>query len=272
MADLSRLCIHTITTRPWSIELAVPYFADAGVRGISVWRDALEGRDADTVRHLIERAGLSVTSLVRGGFFTAGSAADRLQAIEDNRRALEECEAVGAPLLVLVCGATPGQSVADNVDQIQEGIEAILEQAESTGIRLAVEPLHPMYADTRSAIATVKMANDLCDRIDSSMVGVTVDVFHCWWDPDLQAEITRAGDAGRLFSYHVCDWKTEMSDMLNDRGLMGEGVIDIPRITSWMDDAGFDGAIEVEIFSTRWWAEDQGSFLSEIIDTYTRCV
>ena len=137
---------------------------------------------------------------------------------------------------------------------------------------MAVEPLHPMYADTRSAIATVKMANDLCDRIDSPMVGVTIDVFHCWWDPDLQNEITRAGAAGRLFSYHVCDWKTDMSDMLNDRGLMGEGVIDIPRITSWMDDAGFDGAIEVEIFSTRWWAEDQNSFLSEIIDSYTRCV
>lgn len=112
------------------------------------------------------------------------------------------------------------------------------------------------------------MANDLCDRIDSPNVGIAVDVFHLWWDPDLQAEIKRAGKAERLFAFHACDWKYPMADMLNNRGLMGEGVIDIPQINTWLTDAGFDGFIEVEIFSTRWWAEDQGNFLNKIVESY----
>ena len=270
LTDLNRLCIHTITTKPWSLEQCVEHYAAAGVKGISVWRSVLEGRDAAAAGRRIADAGLTAVSLVRGGFFTGKTAAERGKALDDNRRAIDQCAAIGAPLVVLVCGATPGQAVRVNLDQIRDGIEAVLPHAEAAGVKLSIEPLHPMYADTRSAVVTMKTANDLCERIGSAALGVTVDVFHVWWDPELSAKIARCGRAGRLLSFHICDWRLDMEDMLNDRGLMGEGIIDLREIRGWVEQAGFGGFIEVEIFSNRWWARDQAEFLDCIIDAYRK--
>jgi sugar phosphate isomerase/epimerase len=268
LKDLKKLCIHTITTRPWDLENAAQKYGDAGVAGITVWRQALEGTTPAAAAKVIGDCGLEVVSVARGGFFPATTQQGRQEAIEENRRAIEECAGLGAPILVLVCGAVPGQSTATDLGQIRDGIEALLTDAESAGVRLAIEPLHPMYADTRSAIVKLKTANDVCDSIGSPWVGVTVDVYHVWWDPDLESEIARSAAAGRLFSYHICDWKTPLEDMLNDRGLMGEGIIDLRAIRGMVEGNGFDGYNEVEIFSNRWWDADQDFFLGEIVKAY----
>ncbi len=271
LTDLSRLCVHTITTKPWSIEEITDRFAESGVMGITVWRQALEGRNVSRVGQNLRDAGLSVVSLCRGGFFPATDEAGRRLAIDDNLRAIDEAAELGAPLVVLVCGADPGQSLTQSRRQIVDGILAVLPHAEQANVRLAIEPLHPLYADTRSAINTLRQANDACDEIGSPYVGVAVDVYHIWWDPSVEQEIQRCGQAGRLFAFHVCDWRVPTEDLLNDRGLMGEGCIDIPQIRGWVEQAGFaDGFIEVEIFSNRYWAMDQGEFLEEIKQAYLK--
>lgn len=268
MNDPGRLCLHTITTKPWSIEEAAGKYAAAGIRWISVWREALEGRDPGSIGRMLEEEGLAVVSLVRGGFFPSVDKKKRTEAIEENRRALEEAASLNAPMLVLVCGADPGQSLEDSRTQIGEGIAELLPMAEELGIRLGVEPLHPMYADTRSAINTLKQANDLIEKLDSEKVGVVVDVYHLWWDPDLEAEIRRCGKLGKLFAFHICDWNVPTADMLNDREIMGRGCIPLPRIREWVEATGFNGPHEVEIFSHRYWAQDQDSYLNEIIEAY----
>lgn len=266
--DTSRLCVHTITTKPWSIEEAAPAYQQAGVGGITVWQDAIEGRNPQTVSKLLADHELTVVSLCRGGFFPHATQSGRDQAIEKNRRAIDEAAALGAPLVVLVCGAVPGQPLPLSRDQIQAGIEAILPHAEACDIKLAIEPLHPMYADDRSAINTLAQANDMAEAINSSHIGVAIDIYHLWWDPSLETEIQRCGRHNNIFAFHVCDWKTPTTDLLLDRGLMGEGCIDIPQIRSWIEAAGFDGFIEVEIFSTRYWQQDQQKFLSKIKQAY----
>ena len=268
LTDFSRLCVHTITTKPWSIEEATDRYAAAGVRGITVWRQWLDGCDVAEVGRSLRAAGIEIVSLCRGGFFPATDAAGRQAAIDDNLRAIDEAEALGAPLIVLVCGADPGQPLEESRRQIADGIVAVLDRARGANVRLAIEPLHPMYADTRSAINTLRQANDMCEQIDSPMLGVTVDVYHLWWDPDLKAQIERSGLAGRIFSFHVCDWRTPTEDLLNDRGLMGEGCIDVREIRGWVEENGFDGFVEVEIFSNRYWAMDQGEFLEKIKEAY----
>ena len=267
--DLSRLCIHTITTKPWPIETAIEHFSARGVAAMTVWRDALEGRDIAATGKRIRDAGMDVVSLCRGGFFPAETAAAREEALDDNRRAIDEAAALGAPLVVLVCGAVPGQPLDVSRSQIQEGIEAVLPHAQAAGVKLGVEPLHPLYADSRSAVNTMAQANDICARIDSPFVGVVVDVYHLWWDPDLEREIRRCGQMGKLFAFHVCDWRTPTEDLLNDRGLMGEGCINIRQIRGWVEEAGFDGYNEVEIFSDRYWAMEQEQVLERIVEAYT---
>jgi sugar phosphate isomerase/epimerase len=267
-ADLSRLCIHTITTRPWSLDEAIAHYASAGVAGITVWREALASvADLHAAGQRIRDAGLVPVSLCRGGFFPARAASDRAAALDDNRRAIDAAAALGAPLLVLVPGADPGQSLDTSRGQIREGIEAVLPYAAAAGVRLGVEALHPMYAAARSAINTLRQANELCEAVDSPWLGVVVDVYHLWWDPDLEHEIARAGTLGRLWAFHISDWVTP-TDILTDRALMGEGCIPIRQIRGWMEQAGFDGYHEVEIFSTRRWTQEQRAYLSEIVAAY----
>ncbi|WP_234733813.1 sugar phosphate isomerase/epimerase family protein [Tellurirhabdus bombi] len=266
--DLSRLCVHTITTKPWPIEVAAEQFAKAGVGGITVWRDALANRNIAQTGQLLRDHNLSVVSLCRGGFFPHTDAAGRQAAIDDNRRALDEAAELGAPHVVLVCGAAPGQPLTESRKQIQDGIAALLPHAEAVGVKLAIEPLHPMYADNRSAINTLAQANDMAEELASTHVGVAVDVYHLWWDPTLEAEIARCGRNGHLYAFHICDWKTPTLDFLNDRGLMGEGCIDIRQIRSWVEATGFTDFNEVEIFSNRYWSEDQAQFLEKIKHAY----
>ena len=268
ISDLSRLCIHTITTKPWPIEVAAVQYAEAGVTGISVWREALEGRSVKQTGQLLRDTGLTIVSYVRGGFFPADTAEGRRLAIEDNHRMIDEAADLGAPLLVLVCGAVPGQPLAVSRQQIADGITAILPHAENAGIKLGIEPLHPMYVDNRSAINTLGQANDLVEALDSDYLGVVLDVYHLWWDPDLEAETTRCGDHSNLLAFHVCDWKTPTEDLLLDRGLMGEGCINIPQIRNWAESTGFKSFIEVEIFSKHYWAMEQKIFLDMIIEAY----
>jgi sugar phosphate isomerase/epimerase len=268
--DLSRLCIHTITTKPWDIHTAISKYSQAGVGGISIWRDTLEGKDIHKVGQEVRDAGMTAVALVRGGFYTGQNKADRQKSIDENMKAIDECAAVGAPMVVLVCGATPGQTVHEDLQQIREGIEGTLDHARSCGVTLAIEPLHPMYADIRSSVSTLKAANDLCDQINSVNVGVAVDAFHVWWDPEFDTEIIRCGKSGNLSGYHICDWKLDMKDMLNDRGLMGDGVIDLKRMSRQVDEAGFTGFYEVEVFSHKYWAEDQDQYLAQIIESYQR--
>ncbi len=270
--DPSRLCVHTITTKPWPIEKAAEEYERAGVKGISVWRDTLEGRDIRQTGELLKSHGLEIVSLVRAGFFPAKDASGRREAIADNLKAIEEAATLGAPMVVLVCGAEPSVSLEASRTMIRNGIEAILPEAEQARVKLAVEPLHPMYTDTRSAINTMEQANDMAEHFDSSWVGVVVDVYHLWWDPHLERDIMRCGAHGNLFAFHICDWLSPTTDMLNDRGLMGEGIIDIKSIRSWMEKAGFDGFHEVEIFSTRHWSEDQHEFLMKIKEAYLKYV
>lgn len=268
ISDHGKLCIHTITTKPWPVEVAVEKYAAAGVGGITLWRQALEGRAPAQIGALIRDQGLEVVSLCRGGFFAARKATARSAALDDNRRAIEEAAAVGAPLVVLVCGAVPGQPLAECRLQIQESIAAVLPHAKACGVKLAIEPLHPMYASDRSAVNTMKQANDICQALASDHVGVAADVYHIWWDPDLETEIRRCGANGWLLAFHVCDWLTPTTDILNDRGLMGDGCINVRRIRGWVEQAGFDGFREVEIFSNRLWAQDQDAFLSRILEAH----
>jgi sugar phosphate isomerase/epimerase len=268
ITDLSQLCIHTITTKPWSIEEAATNFSSAGVKGITVWRDALDGRNIRQTGQMLRDAGLTIVSLCRGGFFPALEKVKRQTAIDDNKKAIDEAAALGTTLVVLVCGAEPRQSLTDSRNQIREGIETLLPHAEAAGVRMAIEPLHPMYADTRSAVNTMAQANDLAEAIRSPWVGVAVDVYHLWWDPALETEIKRCGRENNLMAFHVCDWNVPTTDFLLDRGLMGEGCIPVPTIRAWAEEAGFKGFYEVEIFSNKFWKEDQADFLRKIITAY----
>ena len=213
---------------------------------------------------------VEVVSYVRGGFFPQGTKEKRQAAVQQNIDMLEEAAAIGAPLLVLVCGADPEAGLEKSREQIRDGIEMILPKARELGVKLGIEPLHPMYADTRSAINTLKQANDMVAQIGDEMVGVVVDVYHLWWDDELEGEIGRAGEEGALLAYHICDWKVPTNHMLTDRGLMGEGCIPLGKITDWVYRAGFTGFEEVEIFSEQYWAMDQGVFLEKIVEAYRK--
>ncbi len=268
LADYSKLCVHTITTKRWSIEEAMDNYAEADVAGITIWRQWLEGHSPEKIGEQIRARNLEIVSLCRGGFFPSIDKTTRQNAIEENRETIREAAALGAPMVVLVCGADPAQSLPESRKQITDGIAAVLPLAEELGIRLAIEPLHPLYADDRSAINTLASANAVCDELDHELVGIAADVYHIWWDPDLEEQIKLTGEKNRLFAFHICDWLTPTSDLLNDRGLMGEGCIDIAGIRKMVESAGFDGFNEVEIFSNRWWAEDPAIFLHSIKAAY----
>jgi sugar phosphate isomerase/epimerase len=266
---MDRLCIHTMTTKPWSLDDCARHYRAAGVRGITVWRQHLAGHDAKRAGSMLRDAGLEVVSLCRGGFFPANTSQGRQAAIDDNLLAIEQAHALGAPLIVLVCGAVPGQPLSESRKQITDGIAAVLPAARQTGVTLAIEPLHPMYADDRSAINTMAQAHSVCDALGSpANLGIAVDVYHVWWDDSLEEQLQLAGRTNRLFAFHVCDWKTPTADLLNDRGLMGEGCIPIRGIKDSAEAAGFRGYNEVEIFSNHYWAMDQQEYLKRIVSAY----
>ncbi|HSV16491.1 MAG TPA: sugar phosphate isomerase/epimerase family protein [Tepidisphaeraceae bacterium] len=267
-APLSKLCVHTITTKPLSLPEAIEAFRETNVAGITVWRDALVPLGVKESAKLLADSGLTIVSLCRGGFFPAVTAEGRQAAIDENKRIVDEAAAVGAPLIVLVCGAVPGIPLNEQRKQIADAIAAVAPYAQERGVKLGIEPLHPMYAGDRSAVNTLGQANDMVEQLRLPNVGVAIDVYHLWWDERLEAEIARCGRNRAIFAYHVCDWRAPTRDMLNDRGLMGDGCIPLRQIRGWVEAAGFDGMIEVEIFSTELWATDQREYLRRIRDAY----
>ncbi len=262
-----------MTNKPWSLAECCQRYAEAGVAGISVWRNVIEPGGIEQAARVVRGSGLAVPALVRGGFFPAFEAADRSKALDENRRCLDEAAAIGAEMVVLVVGAVPGMALAEARAQVAEGIAALLPYAEDAtprGIKLAIEPLHPMYAADKSCINTMAQARAIWESLDHPLVGVAVDVYHLWWDEALEGEIARAGAAGRLFAFHVCDWRVQTRDLLTDRGLMGDGCIDIRTIRGWVEATGFTGFNEVEVFSEQYWAMDQAAYLERIKDAYLR--
>ncbi|MEM7374133.1 MAG: sugar phosphate isomerase/epimerase family protein [Bacteroidota bacterium] len=265
---MKNLCIHTITTKGWDFATACEAYSKAGITGISIWQDAIEQLSVQETRQILQDSNLEVVSYVRGGFFAHASATERAKAIDQNKQMIDEAAEISAPSLVLVCGADPGQSLERSRGQIRDGIEAIVPHAAQRGVKLSIEPLHPMYAGARSAINSMASANEMAEKIDSPWVGIAIDVYHVWWEPNLQNEIARCGNNNNLFAYHICDWKVPTEHLLLDRGLMGEGCIPIQQITNWVTEAGFNGYEEVEIFSTKYWEMDQQTWLNMIIMAY----
>ncbi len=274
-ADHRWLSINTATVRAqWPLDRIIGECARRGIRAISPWRDQVAVVGLERVATLIRDTGLELSGYCRGGMFPAATAAGRQAALDDNRRAVDEAKTLNAACLVLVVGGLPGalaghaehKDISRSRAEVSDGIAATLEYARTVGMPLAIEPLHPTYAADRACVNTLEQALDLCDALDhsrSGALGVAVDVYHVWWDPKLQSQIARAGRE-RLLAFHVCDWLTPTRDLLNDRGMMGDGVIDIPRIRGWVEAAGFSGYSEVEIFSTQdWWQRDGG----EVLDT-----
>jgi sugar phosphate isomerase/epimerase len=268
LPDLSRLCVHTMTTKPWSLDEAVRRYAAAGIKGLTVWRNTFAEQGPAAAGAMIRDQGLSVVSLCRGGFFPADTVENRARAIDDNRRCIDEAAALRAPLIVLVCGSGAGLSLEESREQISEGIAAVLPHAAAAGVKLAIEPLHPMYAGDRSAVNTMAQARALCAEQKSPWLGIALDVYHTWWDNDLEAQIRASGREGTLFAFHICDWRVPTVDLLEDRGLMGEGCIPIRKIRGWVEEAGFKGFHEVEVFSRRLWASDQVKYLEDIKAAY----
>ncbi len=274
--DPELLSLNAITTKSWTLAQAIDGCARHGIRGITVWRDRLQEMGVPAAVKALKANGLAVTGLCRGGMFTAADAAGRKAAIEDNFRAIDEAQAIGASCLILVVGGLPlgSKDIAGARAQVQDGIATILAHARTAEMPLAIEPLHPMQAADRACINTLGQALDVCDDLDpqqTGALGVAVDVYHVWWDPQLAAQIARAGKA-RLLAHHICDWLVPTTDLAFDRGMMGDGVIDLPSIRALIEGAGYRGFSEVEIFSERdWWQRDPNDVLRIMKDRYAAC-
>ena len=273
-ANYEALSINTATVRKqWPLDRIIEECARREIRAISPWRDQVAHIGIDRIGQLLRDTGIRLSGYCRGGFFPAADAAGLKTALEDNRRAIDEAKQLDSPCLVLVVGSLPGalsgqplyHDIARARSEVRDGIEASLEYARQVGMPLAIEPLHPMQAAERACINTLEQALDLCDELDpqrTGMLGVAADLYHIWWDPKLKGQIDRAG-ADRLLAYHVCDWLTPTRDLLNDRGMMGDGVIELKKCRAWMEGAGYAGFAEVEIFSDDWWGRPG----EEVLDT-----
>lgn len=270
MTAAGPLSLNSITVKPWSLAQVIEACARHGIPGIAPWRDVLQAMGVAAAAKHIRDAGLRVTGLCRGGMFPAADEAGRAAAIEDNRRAIAEAHAIGADCLVMVCGGLPpgSKDLPGARAMVRDGLHAILPEARAAGVTLALESLHPMTCADRSVLSTLGQALDLCDELGEG-TGVAVDVYHVWWDPDLARQMTRA--KGRIAGFHVCDWKVPTTDLVFDRGLPGEGIIDIPAIRAMAEAAGWSGGVEVEILSSRWWGEDPETVVREVKARHAFC-
>lgn len=269
--DPARLSLNQVTVQPADLPTAVAACAAAGIGAVGLWRDKVAAVGLRAAAALCADAGLRVSSLCRGGMFPAPTAAARRAAVDDNRRAIDEAAALGADVLVLVCGPTVGRDLAGAREMVAEGIAALLDDAGAAGVRLGIEPLHPMFCADRSVVATLGQANDLAERLASPWVGVVVDAYHVWWDPAVTDEIARA--AGRILGFHVSDWVTPLPEgALLGRGLMGDGCIDLPGLRAAVEAAGYDGPIEVEIMNANLWARPVAETLATVRQRYAACV
>ena len=283
MRDFSQdhhwLSINTATVRKssgqnWPLDRIIETCAQRGIRAISPWRDQVAAVGLDKIAKQLRDTGIGLSGYCRGGFYPAVDAAGRQAALVDNRQAIDEAKTLNAPCVVLVVGALPGALTGKAVytdigrarNEVFDGIAASLEYARTVGMPLAIEPLHPMQAAERACINTLEHALDVCDALDpqqTGALGVALDIYHVWWDPKLQQQIERAGKQ-RLLAYHVCDWLTPTRDLLNDRGMMGDGVVELKKIRGWVEQADYEGFAEVEIFSELDWWQRPGD---EVLDT-----
>lgn len=282
--DHRALSINTATVRKQGDLVAITEAcARAEIKAISPWRDQVAAVGLNRAVAAVKDAGLELSGYCRGGMFPADAA--RLQeATDDNRRAVDEAVALGAPCLVLVVGglpqySRPGSEASKDIDaaraMVEDGIATLLEYSRKAGLPLAIEPLHPMYAADRACVNTMRHALDICDRVDperTGMLGLAVDVYHVWWDPELKEQIRRTGK-DRLLAYHVCDWLVPTTDLLLDRGMMGDGVIDLRGIRQEVEAVGFAGYSEVEIFSeNNWWTKPMEEVLATCIERHRTVV
>jgi sugar phosphate isomerase/epimerase len=260
MRDLSHdtrfLAVNSATVKAWSLEQLIEGCKRANITAIAPWRDIVQACGVEKAGRLIRTADLDVSCLCRGGMFPAADEAGRRAALDDNRRAVDEAAAIGAKCLVLIAGGLPkGSKDIDGAhEQVRDGLAALLPYARDAGMPLAIEPLHPMYAADRACVNTLGHANDLCDELGEGL-GIALDVYHVWWDPDLERQIARAGR--RIITYHVCDWLVPTTDLLLDRGMPGDGVIGLRSIREMVEATGYAGHCDVEIFSAQnWWKRD----------------
>ena len=269
------LSINTATVKKqWPLDRIIDECAQRGIRAISPWRDQVAAVGLEKIAKQLRDTGIGLSGYCRGGFYPASDAAGLQAALVDNRRAIDEAKTLNAPCLVLVVGALPGAlngnplytDISRARSEVFDGIAASLEYACTVGMPLAIEPLHPMQAAERACVNTLEHALDICDELDpgrTGALGVAVDAYHVWWDPKLEGQIARAGKS-RLLAWHVCDWLTPTRDLLNDRGMMGDGVIELRKIRGYMEAAGYEGFAEVEIFSELDWWQRPGD---EVLNT-----
>jgi sugar phosphate isomerase/epimerase len=282
-ADHRLLSLNTATVRKQGdLPDIIEACARHGIRAIDPWRDQVAAVGLDRAVRAVRDAGLELSGYCRGGMFVA-DAAHRIEARDDNRRAVDEACALGAPCLVLVVGglpqysrpgSAPSKDIALARTQVHDAIAELLDYARTAKMPLAIEPLHPAYAADRACVNTTKQALDICDALDprrSGALGVALDVYHVWWDPELKPQIARAGK-DRLLAFHVCDWLVPTRDILNDRGMMGDGVIDIKSLRSAVEAEGFAGYSEIEIFSESWWTRPMDEVLQTCIDRHRTVV
>jgi len=251
-SDARRLSFNQATAERFSLRDVVESCARHDVASIGVWRHKLHEVGVEHAARVVRDAGVRVSSLCRGGMFPAATEAARRERIDDNRRAVDETVALGAPVLVLVCGASPDRDIAGARAMVRDGIAAIESYATERGVTLGIEPLHPAFAAERSCITTLREARLLAEQFDSNAVGVVVDVYHVWWDPERTDEIARLGK--RIAGYHVNDWLVPARDVLMNRGMMGDGVIELRTIRGEVERAHYSGPIEVEIFNEGVWS------------------
>ena len=270
MNDLSRLSLNQATLKQWSLHQAIEGCARQGIGHIGIWRDKLAEQPIAETRRQVRDAGLRVSSLCRGGFFSAPTAFKRAAQIEDNRRAIEDCAAIESTVLVLVSGPADGQTLVDARATVRYALFELAPYAAACGVKLGIEPLHPMYAAERSVVVTLKQASALAEELSPHSVGVIVDAFHVWWDPEVEKEIARAGE--RILGFHVSDWLVPLPDMLLGRGIMGTGCIDNRGLREAVTLAGYGGPVEVEIFNQALWDGDPDEALGNICRAYLEFV
>ncbi|MER5882628.1 sugar phosphate isomerase/epimerase family protein [Streptomyces sp. NPDC001941] len=259
-----------MTVRQLSLPALVTACVELGVPGVGLWRDPVRAYGVEAAAKLVRDAGLAVTTLCRGGFFTRGPRSDA-----DNRDAVDEAAALGTDTLVLVSGglAPGGRDLADARATIADGIARLAPYAGERGVRLAVEPLHPMYAADRCAVSTLDQALEIAERFPAEQVGVVVDTYHVWWDDLAPAAVARAGRAGRIASFQLADWTVPLpAGVLNGRGQLGDGCVDLRAWRRLVDAAGYTGPVEVELFNEGLWAREGREVLAETAARYTEHV
>lgn len=274
-ARAAGLSINTATVKEqFGFREVAEACARLGIPAFAPWRDQIASIGLDDAVRIVKDTGLRVTGIIRGGMFPAADKAGRAAAIDDNKRAVDEAAALGADCLVLIAGGLPkGSKDLDGARQmVVEGIAAVLPHAKASNVPLALEPLHPMYVADRACVTTLAEALDICDLLaplDGRALGVAIDTFHVWWDPKLAGSIARAGRGNRILAHHICDWQVPMRDMLLDRGMMGDGVIDFAGFRRMIEAAGYHGPQEVEIFSAHdWWKRPGEEVLKVCIERH----